>query len=109
MDPWPSYRRRARWLLSLGLVASAALALGAWRWPSLIAVGIVLLTVTAIGVTWLETMPCPRCRNTFFRAGLFHNAFSSYCLHCELPKWSLADGSISSAKRSRQSFRSRQP
>jgi fatty acid desaturase len=51
MDPWPSYQQRVRRLLTLFLVAIAALALGAWRWPSLIALGIVLLTVVVIAVT----------------------------------------------------------
>ena len=99
MDPWPSYQQRVRRLLTLSLVAIATLALGAWRWPSLIALGIVLLTVAVIAVTALEALPCPRCGKPFFRAGLFHNSFSRYCLHCELPKWRLADGSLSPAKR----------
>jgi len=98
-DPWPSYQQRVRRLLILSLVAIAILALGAWRWPSLIALGVLLLTVALIAGTALEALPCPRCGKPFFRAGLIHNSFSSYCLHCELPKWHLADGSLSPGKR----------
>jgi len=75
------------------------LALGAWRWPSLVALGVLLLIVLMIAGTALESLPCPRCGKPFFRSGLVHNSFSSYCLHCELPKWRLADGSLSSVKR----------
>jgi uncharacterized membrane protein len=99
MDPWPSYQQRVRWLLVLSLVAIVLLALGAWRWPSLVALGVVLLIVAVIAGTALETLPCPRCSKPFFRSGLVHNSFSSYCLHCELPKWCRADGTLSSAKR----------
>src|SRR6188768_2545894 len=62
MDPWPSYQQRVRRLLTLSLVAIATLALGAWRWPSLIALGIVLLTVAVIAVTALEALPVPTLR-----------------------------------------------
>jgi|SRR6185369_5981899 len=98
MDPWPSYQRRARRLLTLSLLAIVTIALGAWRWPSLVALGIVLLMVVMIAGTALETLPCPRCGKPFFRAGLVHNSFSSYCLHCELPKWRLADGTLSPSR-----------
>lgn len=99
MDPWPSYQQRIRRQLCLSVVALALLALGAWRWPSLVAVGVVLLVLAMIAGTAVEALPCPRCGKPFFRSGLFHNSFSRHCLHCELPKWCLADGSLSSAKR----------
>ena len=99
MDPWPSYKKRVRRQLILSLVAVAVLALGAWRWPSLVALGVVLLIVAVIAGAAIEPLPCPRCGKPFFRSGLVHNSLSSYCLHCDLPKWCLADGSLSSAKR----------
>ena len=62
MDPWPSYQQRVRRLLASSLVAIATLALGAWRWPSLIALGIVLLAIVVIAGTALEALPCPKVR-----------------------------------------------
>lgn len=27
---------------------------------------------------------CPRCRDTFFRRGIYSNLFTQHCLHCDL-------------------------
>jgi hypothetical protein len=96
-DPWDEYKRRRRSLRLVLLSAVPTVAVAFLLWPSVTvgAIGVVWLGVAVLAGQHVEAWRCPRCGKSFFRAGAWHNAFTTNCLNCDLPKWSLADGSHS--------------
>jgi hypothetical protein len=76
-------RKRAFWRAVRWGPVAFVVALFILRVP-FAAAGVVLawlgwVTVRSVQV---EAIPCPRCGNTLFRDGMYHNSFASHCLHC---------------------------
>ena len=78
-----SDRKRAFWRSVRWGPVAFVIAFCVLRVP-IAALGVVLAWLGWVTVrsVQLESVSCPRCGNTLFRDGMYHNSFASHCLHC---------------------------
>lgn len=84
-DPWADLvaQKRGFWRAVRWGPAVMVVAVLASRWPlgaGALVMGWVLWVV--VSAARVEGLACPRCRQELFRDGMWHNQFSSHCLHC---------------------------
>ena len=97
-DNWIDYRKRRRlfWIVFLTYVPGASFigillekTIGS-EYPIYI---VAILWMLAFAITGLRLTywKCPRCNKHFFAKWWGVNQFARKCLHCGLPKWSIAE------------------